>query len=230
MAPNYDKHIKSNEGIYESYIKNWNQYNDKYMNAMEKYFNMKWPNKDEEFQALVADLPIFPRNVEDHSFYVTGYGSLIDYCKKHTQIDIKNKKEVDKVFKDKFEEISMTVVMHECCHFFFFEKCKEIFSNLEYSDCNAPSLLWHLSEMAIEPILNSKQVQDVFKYDFKANYNCYIPKKDNHLMMDDIKDIFNNNSIEEAIKIGYQYLLDNEKALREANNEDVIPGTSKILK
>jgi hypothetical protein len=229
LKPNYDKHISENESIYESYIKLWDKYNKKYMNTMEHYFNIDWPNEEETFEAYVSDLPVFPRDVEHHSFYIPGYANLINYCQKHTNVDIKDKEEVKQVFINNYEDVGLSVIMHECCHFFFFEKCKEIFPNLDYDDCNNPSLLWHLSEMAIEPILNSDEVQDIFKYKFKANSNCYLSKKDDHLMMDDIKDIFNNNSIEDAITMGYQYLVDNEKELREANHDDTPVGSLKKL-
>ncbi len=49
--------------------------------------------------------------------------------------------------------------MHELCHFLFFEKCKEIYPNWKYEDFDSPSLLWYLSEIIIDPILNSEGIQ-----------------------------------------------------------------------
>jgi len=206
----YQEDLPLNEELVPQYKEAWSKYNDKYMNAMEDYFNMKYPNA--VFTATVGNYPSFPRNLINHTFGLAGYKNKLIYGPEYSERDL------------------FSIVVHECSHFFFFKKCEEIFDNLDNVDCNNPSLLWHLSEMAIDPILNSEQVQSVFPYKYKANPNCYLPKKDNHLMMDDIKNIFNNNSIEDAIKIGYQYLVDNEKELREANHDNTEIGSLKILK
>lgn len=141
-------------------------------------------NKD--FNASIGLLPVCPRNIEDLSF-------SFDLCN-----------------NDSFIEICM----HEICHFYFFEKCKQIFKDWKYPDFNNPSLLWYLSEIVIDPILNRKEVQSIFNHQFKSYdnfYNIYIDEK---CIIDIIKSIFNDNDIKNSIKNGLQFLKDNELEFR----------------
>lgn len=48
--------------------------------------------------------------------------------------------------------------MHEICYFYFFEKCKKIFKDWKCVDFDNPSLLWYLSEIVIDSILNRDEV------------------------------------------------------------------------
>ena len=141
-------------------------------------------NKD--INAKIGLLPVCPRNIKDLYF-------SFDLCD-----------------DDRFIEICM----HEICHFYFFEKCKQIFNDWKYTDFDNPSLLWYLSELVIDAILNRKEVQKIFKHEFKSYdnfYNIYIDEK---CILDIIKSIFNDNDIKNSIKNGLQFLKDNELEFR----------------
>ena len=137
-------------------------------------------NKD--INAKIGLLPVCPRNIEDLSF-------SFDLCD-----------------DDSFIEICM----HEICHFYFFEKCKQIFNDWKYTDFDNPSLLWYLSELVIDAILNRKEVQKIFKHEFKSYDNFYNIYIDDICIIDIIKNIINSNDIKTAIKEGLKYLVDNE--------------------
>lgn len=141
-------------------------------------------NKD--FYAYLGLLPVCPRYIEKLSFY-------FDLCD---------------------DELFIDICMHEICHFYFFEKCKKIFKDWKYDDFNKPSLLWYLSEIVIDALLNRKEVQNVFRHEFKSYDNFYDVYIDNRCIVDIIRDIFNNNDIEVAIKDGLQLLKDNEEEFR----------------
>ena len=141
-------------------------------------------NKD--IESSIGLLPVCPRNIKDLSF-------SFDLCD-----------------DDNFIEICM----HEICHFYFFEKCKQIFNDWKYIDFDNPSLLWYLSEIVIDPILNRDEVQNIFKHGFKSYdnfYNIYINGK---CIIDIMKNIFDNNDIDKAIKEGLKFLIDNEEEFR----------------
>lgn len=137
-------------------------------------------NKD--INASIGLLPVCPRNIKDLSF-------SFDLCD-----------------DDSFIEICM----HEICHFYFFEKCKKIVKDWKYTDFDNPSLLWYLSELVIDAILSRKEVQKIFKHEFKSYDNFYNIYIDDICIIDIIKNIFNSNDIKTAIKEGLKYLVDNE--------------------
>lgn len=141
-------------------------------------------NKD--ISANLGLLPVCPRNIEDLSFD-------FDYC--------------DDAF-------FLEIIMHEICHFYFFEKCKNIFKDWKYDDFDNPSLLWYLSEIVVDPILNRDDIQKIFKHEFRAYDNFYNIYINNRCIVDIIKDIFNNNDIEKSIKLGLEFLKDNEIEFR----------------
>ena len=150
-------------------------------------------NKD--INASIGLLPVCPRNIKDLSF-------SFDLCN-----------------DDRFLEICM----HEICHFYFFDKCKKIFKDWKYDDFNNPSLLWYLSEIVIDSILNRNEIQTLFKHKFKSYdnfYNIYINDK---CIINIMKNIFDNNDIDKAIKEGLKFLIDNEEEFRyKCDNSEMI--------
>jgi len=180
VEPVYQKFIKDNKNITEQYFLLWNKYHDKFMSQMTSYFNCNNLNI-KHIKVGIGNIPVCPRNIEEKTFYM------------HK--------------KDQKEQVIETC-MHECCHFFFFEKCKEI---LKETNSNPPSMLWYLSEIVIDPILNLKQMKDIFSYPFKSYDYFYEIVLDEKNMMEHIKRIYRENDIEIAIKLSYEYLKENKK-------------------
>ena len=145
---------------------------------------------DNDVDAAIGLIPVCPRYIKNLSFYANGMNDekLIETC------------------------------MHECCHFYFFELCKKIFEKWEYTDFDSPSLLWYLSEISIDAILNRDLFQKVFRYYFRAYNNFYDVFINNECIVDTIRNIFDTNDVEDAIKISLQYLEDNkDEFIRKCN-------------
>ncbi len=85
---------------------------------------------------------------------------------------------------------------------------------------DSPSLLWYLSEIVIEPILNKKEFQNIFNHKFTSYENFYDIKLNDALLIDTINEIFEKNNLTEAIIKSYNYLLENEKEFRFLCNDN----------
>ena len=182
----YNNFIKENNNLREEYSNIWNKYNDNYMTEISKYFNIKWPSSYKEIEVRIGNIPVCPRYIKEKTF---------DIQKKNT------------------EELIDTC-MHELCHFIFFEKCKEIYPDWKYEDFDSPSLLWYLSEIIIDPVLNSRPIQKIYKHKFKSYDIFYNIEINNKPLMETITNIYQNNSIESSIKESYNYLKEHEEEFR----------------
>ena len=171
----YNNFIKENNNLREEYTTIWNEYNDKYMLEISNYLNIKWPKEYKEISVGIGLIPVCPRYIKEKAF----------------DIHKKNKEDL------------IDTCMHELCHFLFFEKCKEIYPNWKYEDFDSPSLLWYLSEIIIDPILNSDGIQKIYKHKFKCYDIFYNVEIDNINLLDKITSIYKNNNIETAIKESY---------------------------
>lgn len=179
IQPYYQNFVKENKNIAQEYFSLWNKYHNDFMNQMFKYFHCNNFHM-RHIEVGIGNIPICPRNIEEYSFFM----------------HLKNKKQV------------IETCMHECCHFFFFEKCKEI---LKETNTDPPNLIWYLSEIVVDPILNLTQIQEVFAYPFKSYDYFYKITLEQKNMMEYMKKIYKENEVEEAIRLSYQYLKENEK-------------------
>lgn len=181
----YKKYFNHSKKMIKRYSMIWEQYHEPYMNALKKYFNMEWPEGMEKITAYVGRIPVCPRFIREKTFYV------------------------DFVDADSLVELCM----HEICHFMFFIKCHKLFPKVKI-DYDNNSLFWYMSEIVIDPILNSNEFKKVFKYKFRSYDSFYKVKFGNELMMDKVHLLFSTNKIDEAIVKCYEYLLNNEYELR----------------
>lgn len=103
--------------------------------------------------------------------------------------------------------------MHECLHFYFFELCKKILPNITKKDFNSPSMLWYLSEIVVDPILNRREFQSIFKHQFKCYDFFYDINIDDKCIVNAISEIFNDNDVGSAIKLGLDYIEEHKEEL-----------------
>lgn len=173
-------YLKRNDSIIRESINRfsnvWNQCGDRYMNALSEILNIDWPPDCSQITCDVGQMPIFPREIAERMFAVSHW------------------------VKDDF---FLEIAAHECCHFLYFEKWKQIFPDYDERDFEAPHLIWQLSEMVVDPILNHPKIKEVLGIDFKAYDYFY---SENEQEMNTIKDLFTNSSIEDAIKMSYEVL------------------------
>ena len=173
----YDNLNLIKEKIIE-YSNIWNKYNDLYLDALSKYFEVSLDNIS-IIPAYVGIIPIFPRYLDSYSFSI----GIVE------------------------EEKLIETVAHEILHFFWFEKWKEIFLDYNEEEFESPSLIWKYSEMVVDPILNSKIFKDIFKINYKAYDSFYSLYDQEVKVMDKLKEIYNENtSISNKILLGYEYI------------------------
>jgi len=182
----YDEYLDKNSRLPDEYQEVWDKYNDKFMVALSERLDIKWPKDCSYIEAGVGRIPIYPRDIKKRTF------------------------DIGKMDHKWVIETSM----HECCHFLFFEKWKELYPDWKWEDFDSPHIIWYLSEMLVDQILNCPAIQDIFINNFRAYDSFYNVKINGKFMMSHISDIFKDDSIEGAIKKSYDYILRNEETVR----------------
>lgn len=182
----YEKDEHLTNKLTKKYQQIWDKYNDEYMQAISQILEIEWPENARNITGKVGNLPVCPRYIQERLFYInyTTEEEIIDTC------------------------------MHECCHFLFFEKCKQVLKNITNKDFDTPALLWYLSEILIDPILNSNKIQKIFKHKFKSYDIFYNVNINNQPLMKTMNEILNNNTITDAIIKSYDYLIKYEQELK----------------
>lgn len=165
----------------ERYNKIWESYNDTYLEALSKYLNVDWPDSVKIINGFVGLMPVFPRYLDTFDFSIA--------------IDV-NKNEVIKS------------TAHETCHFLWFTKWKELYPDCPRRHYDSPYNPWQYSEMVVDPILNSNEINSVISIKEKAYDSFYeIVDSNGKYLMDVLNEIYKSNDcIEDKIKSGYDYI------------------------
>lgn len=187
----YEIDENTNKKLAKKYQKIWDKYNDEYMKIISNILEIKWPEDTKKIIGKVGNLPVCPRYIKERLFYIdhNTEEEIIDTC------------------------------MHECCHFLFFEKCKEIFVKWKWEDFDNPSILWYVSEILIDPLLNSNKIQKLFEHKFRGYDIFYTVNIKNEPLMETIKNIIETNTITDAIIKSCNYLKENEQEFRSKCNK-----------
>lgn len=167
--------------ILHEYEHIWDKYNNDFMKKLSLVLNLT--TKLEKIIVKIGNIPVYPREVDKYCFYI---GKMS-------------------------EEDFIETVMHECCHFIYFEKWKELFTDWSKEEFNSPHIIWYLSEMVVDPILNNLEIQKVYKHDFKAYKNFYDININGKNLMRTIQSIYKENTIENAIIKSYEFVNKNQK-------------------
>lgn len=147
----FDKDIIENNR--KKYQKAWNKVEKDYFKLLSEIISTEWPKNKKNIKAMISINPICPRFLNNWSFFLFY----------------------------KYEKIgnAIEVIMHECCHFLYFEKWKQVFPNAKTKTFDYPYIEWHLSEILTPIILNDQRVQKLLnkKADFYDEYKkIYIGK------------------------------------------------------
>lgn len=119
------------------YQKAWKNIEKDYFELLQEIISTKWPKNRKRIKAMMSINPICPRFIDDWSFSI--------------------------FYKYKKIEDAMEVIMHESCHFLYFQKWKEAFPNAKRKTFDYPYIEWHLSEILAPIILNDSRVQKLLK-------------------------------------------------------------------
>lgn len=128
------KTIKNNLNKYKFF---WNKIEKDYFLALSEIIGTKYPVDKKYINAYLSLNPICPRFLDTWSF------SLFYNYK-----DLRRMKET---------------IMHECCHFLYFKKWKELFPKAKRRTFDSPYIEWHLSEIAAPIVLNDSRLQKILK-------------------------------------------------------------------
>ena len=176
----YEYSLEKIEYDVKRYNDIWNKYNNRYFSELTKYLNIDWPSDKQLIVAKVGLIPVFPRYLDWFSF------------------DLSYSLNEEKIVE---------VTAHETLHFLWFEKWKELYPNCHRKEYDSPYLPWKYSEMVTDPILNSKDINDVLKIEEKSYDSFYEIKDGNNNVMENLKLIYKKNiSVEEKIIEGFEYI------------------------
>ncbi|MCW6160401.1 MAG: hypothetical protein LVQ95_04935 [Candidatus Micrarchaeales archaeon] len=128
------------EGVAAGFQKEWDGINADVMRALSEIVEQEWP-RGTHVSGYVSLIPFGPRNINERSFRVF-YRSTIEGMK--------------------------ATAIHETLHFIYFEKWKSVFPGTDEREFNRPHLIWQLSEMVTEILLNDARLQRVFANRFKT--------------------------------------------------------------
>ncbi|MDO5557821.1 MAG: hypothetical protein Q4G05_06275 [Clostridia bacterium] len=128
---------------------------------------------------IVGSVPMCPRWLDTYTFYVPTY-------------------------LENFNEIAL----HECCHFIFVHKCKNIFNGINESYFEYPRIHWILSEVLIDVILNNFRYTRFVKKEIKA-YDYFYDLQGKNIVEEINKIYYIGNSMKEKIVNCMEYIIKN---------------------
>lgn len=181
VTDNYNKNISLINDYVSKYNSIWNKYNDLYFESLCKYLNIEFPDSVKVISGFVGIFPVCPRYIDTFDFCIS--------------------------INTSFDEV-VRVASHECCHFLWFVKWKELYPLCPRKHYDSPYNEWKYSEMVVDPILNSDEINTVIGFNEKA-YDSFYDIKDYNgkYLMDVLKDIYRSDkSIESKIRDGYNYI------------------------
>ena len=184
---------KENQKLIEKnkteYQKEWQKIEKDFFSILSEIIQIAWPKNKKVIKAMISVNPICPRFLNDWSF------SVFYNYKKITH--------------------AMEVIMHESCHFLYFEKWKQLYPNMNNKKFEFPYIEWHLSEIIAPIILNDICIQKLLKQKavFYPEYKKI--KTGGRTAPRYFTDLYNkvikNNNFDKFLKESYQAIKKNEK-------------------
>lgn len=176
--------------IQRKFQKNWNEINDDVMIALSDIIETSWSKEDKPIYAYISLSPICPRDIIKREFFV------------FYNINVKKMK---------------SITIHELLHFIYFKKWLSIFPSTKIEHLDYPYLVWHLSEILTEVILNDQRIQNVFRYNFKT-YDEYrkikINNNNNKYLLDYFFEFYNKrDNFENFLKSSWSFIKKNQNLI-----------------
>jgi len=171
------------------YQKEWRKIEKEFFEFLSELMQINWPKNRKTIKAMMSICPICPRFLNDWSFSA------------FYNFDIKN---------------ALKVIMHECCHFLYFEKWKKMYPKADRKTFETPHIEWHLSELAAPIIINDKRVQKLLKQKasfYKEHSKIKIGKKTAPQFFTEIynRNINKENGFELFLKEAYKQIKKHKK-------------------
>lgn len=104
--------------------------------------------------------------------------------------------------------------IHELTHFVWFDLWKKLFPDFKKETFEYPHLIWIFSEIAIDPILRDKRFSKFCNME-KPAYECFYGIEiQNKNMIEEIRKLYEENTIEDFMKKGIKYCARNFDTLK----------------
>lgn len=187
LLNSWNKDMKNAEQKIKEIQADWDLINDSVMLDLSKRLNIAWPEDALTIQARVGIMYFCPRYISQRTYDT----SIL--------LDTNNMREV---------------AIHEITHFLYFEKWKELYNDHDEEHYNHPNIAWYLSEAIIEPLLNTDTFRKYTNQEIYSNSDMYEIEVDGKNIVHTLKEIVHNNSIEDGIRVGYDYFLQHEKVIK----------------
>ena len=122
------------------------------------------------------------------------------------------------VFYMNSERGALGVSLHEVIHFYWFYVWNGHFGD-DYSEYEAPSLKWILSEMVVESIMSDPRLSSLNPYFPKENGGCIYPYFQNMMVngspvLHTIHSLYDQNHMTDFMETSYAYCLQYEDEIR----------------
>ena len=132
---------KDNQKLIEKnkikYQREWQKIEEDFLIMLSEIMQINWPQNKKTIKAMVSINPIYPRFLNDWSFSIFYNYKKISHA--------------------------MEVIMHESCHFLYFEKWKKLYPKVNNKKFESPHIEWHLSELIAPIILNDQRIKKILK-------------------------------------------------------------------
>ncbi len=114
----------------------WRKREKRFFERIAEIMGTAWPKNRPHIRADISINPICPRFLDDWSFTMSYRAD---------------------------PSFAMEIIMHECVHFLYFKKWKEVFPNAKRRTFDSPHIEWVLSELVAPIILNDPLIQTILK-------------------------------------------------------------------
>lgn len=128
------KLIEKNKIKYQT---EWQKIEKDFFGILSEIIQTKWPRNRKVIKAMISINPICPRFLNDWSFSI--------------------------FYNYKKLSLAVEVIMHESCHFLYFEKWKKLYPKVNSKKFESPHLEWHLSEILTPIVLSDARIQKFLK-------------------------------------------------------------------
>lgn len=166
------------------------------LNTIKNTAQAQWNNIEDEILKIFSE--ILDKNW--NNIPVHGDISLVPISTRDLE-----KREFTVFFKKNIHHILKTTT-HEIFHFIYFDKWNDIFPNAKLEECDYPSPIWALSEIALPIMLNNTKIPEILGIPFD-NYSMFENKIFNgENITEHIQNLYIENSLEDFFKDGKEYI------------------------
>lgn len=176
----------------EKYQKEWRKTEKEYFEKLSEIMEINWPKNRKVIKAMISINPICPRFLNDWSFSIFYNYKKISHA--------------------------MEVIIHESCHFLYFEKWEKLYPKTNNKKFESPYLEWHLSEIVAPIILNDVRIQKLLKQKavfYTEHKKIKIEDKTAPRYFTDLYNkVVKKNNFEKFLEESYQAIKKNKKLFK----------------